>query len=374
MIKPTKGATASSVIVLGLGSILGWGVATLLSRPAPLPDAVAFSLIDVTQGEVSRSVQLNAAATWSEGSDVVNAAEGVLTERLVANGRQVDPGGLLYSVNLSPVAVAEGAVPAFRDLVVGVRGADVSQLQKMLRSTGHRAGAPTGYFDSTTQSEVRAWQGDAGLPPTGRARFGSLVFVPQLPAPVGWAATGQPNPDGTTLTHDQGAVGKRLAVGDVVARLLPPTPAFSIDLPAAQLRLVQTGMSVTLNLGKHQWAAEVGAIAPPDQDGSATATLRPPQQADSICGRECGAVPVVGDGSVAATIMVVAPVSGPLVPTAALVVAADGTSALVTEENQTIPITVLATSGGQAVISGVDPGTRIRVPGAGIPETAEGDG
>lgn len=368
-----RAGLVAGVLVLGL--VLGWAARTVLAPPEPLPESAAYSVVEVADGEISRSLQLSAVGEWVGGDDVVNSAEGTLTERLFADGERVQPGDALYTVDLSPVAVAVGEVPAFRDLAAGSRGTDVEQLQAMLAAAGHRGGDPNGVFDAATRAQVEAWQRDAGGPVTGAVPLGSLIFVPRLPAAVGWAgSTPSTDPDGTTPPEaDQGQVGARLTTGDVVATLLPPTPTFSIDFPAGQGRLVETGMPVSLSLGDHQWEAVIDTIAPPRQDGSMLATLGPPEGSATICGDDCSAVPVSGDGSLNATITVVPPTTGPVVPTAALAVDADGTSALVTEDGDTLPVTVEASSGGQAVVSGVEPGTRIRVPGGELPGDAEND-
>lgn len=63
-----------------------------------------------------------------------------------------------------------------------------------------------------------------------------------------------------------------------------------------------------------------------------------------------------------ARITVIARQSGTVVPTAALAVGADGSSAVVEPDGSVIPVTVLASAGGQALVEGVEEGTRVRVP------------
>ncbi len=352
----------AAVVLVVVGLVLGWATSTLFRPPPPLPQGAAYSVVAVREGELSRSVTLNAAAAWRGGDQLVNQAAGVLTQRLVPGGEEVSSGDVVYTVDLAPVVVAVGDVPAFRDLVPGSRGEDVRQLQQMLVATGHRSAVPDGRFDSATVGEYREWQRASGIPVTGTAPLGSLVFVSRLPAVVGWndAATAV---DGEFSTDAQGVVGTRLTEGDAVAQLLPPVPSFAIDLPTGQRRLVDPGMSVSLSLGQHTWNAVVESVAAPRDDGSAMATLAAVGDEESICGEECGAIPIAGEGSIRATITVLAPKSGPIVPTAALAVAADGSTAVVDREGETIPVTVLATVGGQALVEGVAAGTEVRAPG-----------
>ncbi|UUZ60898.1 peptidoglycan-binding domain-containing protein [Nocardioides sp. B-3] len=262
-------------------------------------------------------------------------------------------------MDLAAVAVAVGEVPTFRALVPGARGADVNQLQRMLVATGHRTAAPDGLFDSATLAQLNLWQRATGQRATGSVPLGSLLFVKRLPAVVGWEDT----LNGESSGGGKGVVGTLLTEGDTVARLLPATPSFSIDLPPGQRALVEPGMRVSLNLKDHSWSAQIDAIRAPREDGSAVATLAAIGDRKSICGRQCDSVAIAGDSSVKARITVLAPASGPVIPTAALVVGPDGSTAVVTDGGETVAVIVVATSGGQALIEGVVAGTKLRVPG-----------
>jgi peptidoglycan hydrolase-like protein with peptidoglycan-binding domain len=365
----TVGRIGTAAAFLAVGVVLGWSVSTLFSPPPPLPSGAAYSLVEVTTAELSRSLTLNAAASWTGGDQLINRVNGVLTERLVASGDRVASGDVLYTVNLAPIAVAQGDVPAFRPLVPGFRGADVKQLQNMLIATGQRTAAPNGYFDSATLDEYKEWQRATGWPVTGTAPLGSLLFVSRLPAVIGWQEGTGSAASGAIPTDAKGVVGTKLADGDVVAQLLPPTPSFSIELPPGQRRLVEPGMPVRLSLGQHRWQATLASIGAPRDDGSAIATLAPADRSGSICGDDCASIPVEGAGAITATIAVLTARSGPVVPTAALVVDADGSAAVVTSDGETVQVTVKATTGGQALIDGIAPGTKVRVPGEG--ETVE---
>lgn len=358
----TRSKLAIALSLVALGSIFGWSAGVLFSPPAPLPEGATYSLVEVREGELSRSVTLNAVAAWTGGDQLVNHRSGVLTQRLVASGAKVASGEVLYTVDLEAVAVAVGDVPAFRQLGPGARGADVRQVQQMLVATGHRTSAPSGYFDSATSSEFGNWQRDTGQPVTGLAPLGSLLFVQRLPAVVSWKGGGTASPSGAAA-EPKGVVGTLLAEGDAVAELLPPEPTISVDLPSGQRKLVRPGMRVSLSFKKHTWQATVRNLGAPREDGSAVAGLAAPRGAESICGTECDAISISGDSSITASITVLAPQSGAIVPSAALVVSPDGSTALVTRQGETIPAIVLATTGGQALIQGVSLGTEVRVPG-----------
>ncbi len=361
----------AAVALVALGSGFGWAASSLFSPPAPLPEGQAFSIVEASEQELSRSVNLNAAASWTGGFQLINLAPGVLTQRIIASGEPVATGDIVYTVGLSPVAVAAGDIPAFRDLVPGVRGADVGQMQQMLVDTGHRAAAPDGSFDAATLAQLKSWQRASNSPVTGTAPLGSLLFVGTLPAVVGWDDAATPAADGS-VPDAKGVVGSRLVEGDSVAQFLPSTPSFTIDLPVGQRRLVDTGMPVTLRFGQHQWAAVVAAVQAPRDDGSAIATLDPADGNESICGEDCNTIPVEGVGSISATIEVVAPTTGTVVPTSALAVAADGSTAVVSESGEVIPVTTKAIVGGQALIEGVAVGTKVRASGQAAPTDSSG--
>ena len=91
----------------------------------------------------------------------------MLTSIDIADGASADLGARLYTVDLRPVVAAVGAVPAFRDLAQGSRGADVAQLEQLLVSTGFLASpADDSFGRDTTEAEVdrfaAAWNALAG--------------------------------------------------------------------------------------------------------------------------------------------------------------------------------------------------------------------
>lgn len=337
-----------ALVILVSGVALGWAGRTVLAPPTPLPAGRAFSVVAVEQGTVERAVNLNVQAAWAGGSEVVNAASGVLTEVKVASGGSVAAGQVAYTVGLSPVVFAVGSVPAFRDLGVGVKGADVAQLQELLRVAGVRSAGPDGDFGEGTAREVRAWQHAVGMPQTGTVAYGQVVFVPKLPGVVAWAEAAK--------------VGAPLSAGTVVGRILPAEPVFSMALPAGQRALVEPGMEVLIRAGKGQWKARVGSIGEPTQEGTATAQIVPTDGATSVCGGECSTVPITGDAGLSARVIIVPAQQGPVVPSAALAVDAAGSSSVITDDGRQLPVTVTAAAGGRVLVTGVDVGTKVRVP------------
>lgn len=344
---PTLAAFVLAGALFGVG--VGWaGRSLLLPRPA-LSEGAQFSTVVVEEGTVQRSLDLSAAARWSGGPPVLNSATGVVTEHTLRSGERVNAGDVLYTVDLHPVVAIEGKVPVFRDLVPGSEGKDVSQFQAFLRMAGQRREGPSGRFDGVTVRQVSSWQRASGVPATGKVLARSLVVVPSLPGVLSWGASG--------------AVGARVGPGSAVAQIIPPQPQFSMVLPENQRGLVRPGMAVTIRTEGATWLARLGAVGQPDPDGSATASLLPPKGERSICKGQCHQIPLSGHGSLTSTVVVIPPQSGPVVPTAALAVAPGGSAVVVTRAGRRVPVRVVASASGRALVTGIEVGQHVRVPG-----------
>lgn len=334
--------------LFGVG--MGWAGRSLLLPPPVLSEGAGYSTVLVEAGTVQRSLNLNASAKWSGGPQVLNSATGVVTEHRLKSGERINAGDVLYTVDLQPVVVIEGKVPVFRDLVPGYEGKDVSQFQAFLMMAGQRQERPSGRFDDVTLRQVKSWQRAKGVPATGTIPAGSLVVVPALPGVLWWGASG--------------AVGARVGPGSAVAQIIPPQPKFSMVLPENQRGLVRSGMAVAIRTESATWMARLGTVGEPGLEGSATASLLPPKGERSICKAQCHEIPLSGIGSLPSTVVVIQPQSGPVVPTAALAVAPGGSTVVVTRDGRRVPVRVVASAAGRALVTGIEVGQHVRVPGA----------
>lgn len=355
---------------LALGAGLGWSGRELLANPAPAAADPTFSVVDVAEDSVGRTFRLNASAAWlpggagtqgtsgdpgsgdQSGSAAEGASSGAGTVTAVAleGAKTVKPGDRLYDVDLAPVVIAQGVVPSFRDLQIGAKGADVAQLQDLLRQLKFRSTDATGSYDTATANQVFAWKKSVGMSPDGVFESGRVVYVAKLPATIALASSVRV---GAAAPNPIGAV-----------QVMPDEPTFTIALPAGQAAVVQSGQQVTLSLDDKEWPARIGELAPPTEEGTVNASLEPIKGKDSICGTECDAVPLAGASGIGAAIVIVPRVTGPVVPTAALRIAADNSTVVLDEAGTAIPVTVKATAGGLAVVDGVAVGTTVRVPQA----------
>lgn len=337
-------------LLVGAGIAVGWAVTSVLTPASDVLDAAGFTTVVVVPGEVGSSLTLNTAAQWEPVPVGTNRASGVVTGVSVAAGDQVDQGDWLYVVDLRPVVVAEGQVPAFREVGAGARGEDVAQLQVMLGAVGFYDGDATGEVDEGTEEAIRAWQESLGLEPTGVVMDGDVIFVPSLPTRV-------------ALDVHLVSRGSGLSGGEAVLQGLPPAPTFTVPVTETQAQLMPLGTRVEVTgPGEVVWEGFV-ADQVADEFGSVTVSLEGTGGA-VICGQECGLVPVTGQSLLTSRIVTVETVFGLVVPSAALVTGADGVIAVVEADGVRRAVSVVASARGMSVIEGegVVEGLAVRVP------------
>lgn len=276
-----RGSIGVAVVVLALtliGFAGGWAAKTLLGGQADVLASPGYTLVEARRGAVGQTLRLNTSVEWSAQFVASNSASGTVTTIDLDAGEVADTGDVLYTVDLRPVVVAVGDVPTFRDLRSDDRGADVEQVQAMLRTLGYSSAPPDGSFGAATAQAVRAWQRDLGVTTDGVVRRGDLVFVPELPARLALA--------------QELAVGSTLAGGEPAVELLVGEPSFTIALADNQAQLVSEGTVVEIQgAGGNLWHAEVASVERAETEASWTAILRG-ESDEPICGDDCDAIPV----------------------------------------------------------------------------------
>ncbi len=340
-----------SLAVLVAGTGIGWAASTVLSPPEDVLDSTAFTFVEVVNGEVGSSINLNTVAEWTPVPVGSNRASGVVTSVNISAGQEVGAGTVLYTVNLRPVVVAQGDVPAFQSLSSGAAGADVAQLQTMLATLGFYRYEVDGQFDSVTRQAVQAWQKSLGLDADGVVQAGDIVYVPTLPTRV-------------ALDTEKVQRGASLGGGEAVVRGLPAAPSFTIPVTDTQASLMPTGTRVEITGPEGDvWEGFVVDQVADEQSGI-TVMLAGTDGA-SICGGGCGTVPVTGEAFLRSRIVTVESVTGLTVPSAALLSKADGSIAVIDEDGVESPVTVVTSARGMSVIEGVAAGLMVRVPASG---------
>ncbi|AYY12331.1 peptidoglycan-binding protein [Actinobacteria bacterium YIM 96077] len=349
------------VLALATGCAAGaWAAHELLAGPEDTLEAPEYTLVEVGEGTVGQSMQLNTSAQWPTQSVVPNQASGVLTSLEFTDGERAEPGDVLYTVDLHPVVVAAGDVPAFRDLSAGTRGEDVAQFQELLLSLGYDVGKADGIFGSDTERAVRAWQRDLGVAEDGVVSREDVLYVPGLPERL--------------ALHPDLATGDTLTGGEEAVRILDDAPSFTITLPENQAQMVEPGMAVQITREDGDpWSAEIDEVRSGETPENSVAVLDSTGDAP-ICGNDCPEIPLDQETLLPSVIQVVPEVSGLTVPAAALVTRAEGDVGVVSESGEFLPVTVVESAGGTAVVEGVEAGMQVRAPGRSGDMEADGDG
>lgn len=324
------------------------GIHHLTPPEDPLQGATQ-TTVTVTEGSLSHSLSLTAFATWEKQHIGTNHASGVVTAVSLANGTEVGTGTVLYRVNLRPVVVAQGDTPAFRDITRGTSGEDVAQLQAMLAETGFFHGEVDGEAGWDTVAAIRAWQAELGVESSGIVAQGDIIFVPTLPARL-------------ALDTQLVARGEALSGGEHVLLGISGSPSFQIPLTEAQAAKIPTGTEVQLlSPSGAQWAATVSEIRRETNEGDGVRAVLLGGEDAAICQDLCNELPIGQTSSLPAEIVLLAEVTGLVVPVAAIVTGADGEAALVDTAGVRHPIRVLATAKGMSVVSGVSEGLQVRL-------------
>lgn len=337
-----------TIALLAIGAASTWAVVTIL-RPAEDPlSSTEHTLIAVERGTVGDALTLNTMAEWTQQPIGINRAVGVVTSVPVDAGAEVSSGSVLYTVDLQPVAVAQGAVPMFRTIGPDTTGEDVRQLQEMLHVGGRYDGGIDGLFGDDTREAVSAWQKALGVPVTGVVDVGAVIFVPSLPARV--------TLDTTVISR-----GASLSGGESVVRGLSATPAFHIPVTEAQAAMMPAGTRVEMTSPQGQpWEAFTEEQSRNDE-GAISVRLVGADGA-SICGTTCMEIAPTGKTSLKSRIVVVEDVEGLVVPSSALVTDAEGTTAVLDEKGRRVPVKVVTSADGMSVITGAREGMRVEIP------------
>ena len=150
-------------------------------------------------------------------------------------GVTIAAGSVVAVVDDRPVALLEGAVPAWRSLATGDVGEDVEQLEAALVAAGFDpAGQITvdDEFTSSTAAMVEDWQESIGAEPTGRLALGDVVFVAE-PVRVESVAV---------------APGATVATGDVLLELATTQRVVAADVAVADATSLTIGAAVEVRL------------------------------------------------------------------------------------------------------------------------------
>jgi peptidoglycan hydrolase-like protein with peptidoglycan-binding domain len=182
--------------------------------------------------------------------------------------------GITLFASIMPALANAGACTFYRDLTVGVTGADVVCLQTYLISSGFSIPAgPTGYFGTQTQAATAAWQAAHGVyPPAGyfgpisRAEYNVLTSGTSSGG-GGGGGTGAATLTDFNLISEDNSV-KENETGDEIARAQFNVNGGDVDLSRMDLEFRAQSTSESV----HPWdyIRTINIYDGSDRIGSAT--------------------------------------------------------------------------------------------------------
>jgi len=175
------------VVVVAAGAVSAWRAGAFspatssgTGQGAPAPATGA-----VTRQDIAAVMPVTATLGYAGSYTVTGHGDGTLTS-LPSAGQVISQGQVLYKTdNGSPVVLLYGSVPAWRTLVEGMTGADVSQLNHdlaQLSYADHADMAALGwdYYSWETTYAVQRLEEHLGVPsPSGSLSLGQVVFEPE---------------------------------------------------------------------------------------------------------------------------------------------------------------------------------------------------
>lgn len=324
------------ILAVGLTWAAAWAVLRVPEAESTVPDRPT---VVVEDGEVGRSANVVADVRFSPGRSAPAGRGGTVTSIEVAAGAPIEAGAVLATIDMRPVVVMPGEVPAYRELRVEDRGVDVAQLR------AHFGLAEGDRFDWEVERAVRALQSELGVTVDGVVGLGDVLFLPQLPA--------------------RGAPGEGIRVGASVSAGADmyvtvesePMFMFSVD----QVRAVVPGHVAAVQLP--DGTVLEGVIGPPTQDSNGLQMYSVVDaEGGSVCDLACGEMFSTGqEAQVSVTVEISEAAQGPVVPVSAIGTAADGTAVVETVAGAMLPVTIVVQGDGVAVVEGVEVGTEIRL-------------
>ncbi|MCW2914698.1 MAG: hypothetical protein JWN52_2766 [Actinomycetia bacterium] len=223
-----------------------------------LSSTVVFRGTFATQGSVSFT-PTSAQAPGGSGRTSGNLVVSKLVRR---GGAKIRPGQVVVEVSYRPIIVLKGKVPAIRDLIQGVSGPDIVQLQQALAGAGYNCGGDSsGTFGAGTAGAVRRLYTYIGYPvPSQAVAAGDSS---------GGVANGQP---GSSSKRQQKRRSKVLLPMSEVM-FVPSFPAVLAGI-SARVGDKVSGTLVTLSTGGLQLTAQL--------DPSRRDTVKPGQRVDVL--------------------------------------------------------------------------------------------
>ncbi|MDP4509188.1 peptidoglycan-binding protein [Nonomuraea turcica] len=221
------GAVLSAAAVAALAVTLGAGEPAAAPSPSAAP-----SYAEVTRGDLADSETVEGMLAYADERVLRAGPSGTLTA-IKAKGTSVKRGQTLYTVDRRPVTLFYGKIPIYRELSVGVNGADVAQLERNLKALGYGTGMTVDdQFTTATAAAVAGWQADRNLPVTGAVDAAQAAVLP-----------GQ-----AWVKQTKAQVGDPVSAGTELLVVRSTRRVVAIDLDIADQHLARKGAEVEMEL------------------------------------------------------------------------------------------------------------------------------
>lgn len=336
--------TVAGLCCLALVFGAGWWAASATFGSRSPKEVVGEAVsAEAREGTVGRVFNFGLTVKIPTAPVASNPLSGVVTK---IGDTQASQGGILYVIGEQPVLAAVSPTPFYRDLADGSRGDDVKALQQMLKDRGFFQGDPDGVFGPQTTRAMKALQKEFGSPQSGTAPLGSLVAFPQLPAQVSFKEGFRP---GVVVSGGEDIVSS--AIGE---------REFYVSVSDSQLEFVPVGASVSFTYGGEKFS---GIVAKTDQQSGLDQFKAELTGVDggSVCDTRCDVLPAAAETSLLAQVRPEEPISGIVVPAAAVQSTSNGSTFVTLADGTRRDVTVRGSGQGLVVVDGVSAGEKVRL-------------
>ena len=262
---------AAVLAAVAAAAALAWVAGSRIESPAdaaartaaPAPSPI---LVPVEKRVLGSSIVTRGTARFGVPEPVsivpstLKPAAGLIAT-LPLRGVAVPEGSVLLTASGWPVFVLRGDLPAYRDLVPGLRGDDVRQLKRALARLGFDPGEMDGFYSAQTAAAVARWYRSKGWEPFGPTRD-QLALTRALERDAGDASKAT-----QAATAAAAAAAPAVEAARATAEHQARTAAAEAAARLSELRGLEAGLDTDLSLAlrnERAKAAHANAAAESD--------------------------------------------------------------------------------------------------------------
>jgi peptidoglycan hydrolase-like protein with peptidoglycan-binding domain len=235
-----------------VAAIGGWVASTRIQSPADMaaraaPPKPSPILVPVEKRVLSSEVVTRGTARFGlpQTISIVPSAlkkDGGLIATLPLPNAQFKEGDVILTASGRPVFILQGKLPVYRDLVFGISGYDVLQLQQGLMRIGFDPGPLDGVYNQETSAAVAKWYKSRRMEPFGptREQLGSVSTLEQAWAAVETARAKAEYNNKAAAAEVEAQISARSMIA-----LDPRQPASALKAADAKLELARASLRNT---------------------------------------------------------------------------------------------------------------------------------